>query len=69
MVLYYEDLGRNGWVKTPITIQDIKRILGECKVIDIKEDFFMIGLSKAWEEYKAAMQIPPSITGAGVITK
>lgn len=26
-------------------------------------------IRKAWEEYKAAMQIPPSITGTGVITK
>lgn len=36
MVLYYEDFGKDGLVKTPITIQDVKRILDECKVIDIK---------------------------------
>ena len=36
MVLYYEDFGKNGREKIPITIQDVKRILDECKVINIK---------------------------------
>lgn len=36
MVLYYEDFGKNGRVKIPITIQDVKKILDECKVINIK---------------------------------
>ena len=40
-MLYIEDLVDNKWVKIPITIQDIKRILSECKIIDIeaKEPF------------------------------
>lgn len=36
MALYYEDFIDCEKVKIPITIQDIKRILGECKIIDIK---------------------------------
>ena len=41
MTLYYEDFIDNKRIKIPITIQDIKRILNECKIIDIeaKEPF------------------------------
>ena len=41
MSLYYETIEKDEWVKIPITIQDIKRILSECKIIDIeaKEPF------------------------------
>ena len=41
MPLYYEDFIDNKIVKIPITINDIKRILNECKIIDIeaKEPF------------------------------
>ena len=41
MPLYYEDFIDNKIAKVPITINDIKRILSECKIIDIeaKEPF------------------------------
>jgi len=40
-MLYIVDLINNHWVNIPVTIQDIKRILSECKIIDIeaKEPF------------------------------